>query len=129
MKPAIPIVGLIITIILLIYLESPYSLINKDHVTISSIPNEVIRAEIQGVDEGLISEPAVTGEESNESGTEDIEGLTQEYMLEMILEDKTIRDDYTVETFREYEIYKNEQGEVIKKVPTSNFDFIRYYNR
>jgi hypothetical protein len=33
---------------------------------------------------------------------------------------------YIVETYREYEVYKNESGEVVKEVPTANYDYIRY---
>ena len=31
--------------VVLIYLDSPYSLINKDYVGVTSIPNEVLQAE------------------------------------------------------------------------------------
>ena len=45
----------------------------------------------------------------------------------MVLESKSEIDDDIVETYREYEIYKDENGQVIKKVPTSNFDYLRYH--
>lgn len=35
-------------------------------------------------------------------------------------------DGYIVETYREYEIYKDQEGNIIKQVPTSNYDYIRY---
>lgn len=35
-------------------------------------------------------------------------------------------DGYMVETYREYEVYKDKNGEVIKTVPTANYDYIRY---
>jgi len=35
-------------------------------------------------------------------------------------------DGYIVETYREYEIYKDQYGNIIKQVPTSNFDYIKY---
>jgi len=35
-------------------------------------------------------------------------------------------DGYIVETYREYEVYKDKDGNIIKQVPTSNFDYIRY---
>ncbi|MEH7443703.1 hypothetical protein V7201_15430 [Bacillus sp. JJ1122] len=35
-------------------------------------------------------------------------------------------DGYIVETYREYEIYKDQFGNIIKQVPTSNFDYIKY---
>lgn len=35
-------------------------------------------------------------------------------------------DGYIVETYREYEIYKDQDGNIIKQVPTSNFNYIKY---
>lgn len=35
-------------------------------------------------------------------------------------------DGYVVETYREYEIYKDEAGNVTKTIPTSNYHYIRY---
>ncbi|KAA9017041.1 hypothetical protein [Niallia endozanthoxylica] len=130
LKKSIPIIGLAITIILLIYLESPYSLINKEHVRVSSIPNEVLLAEAESAaeDGNDLSEPVVSNDE--EAGSQESEEVeAQDFTLEMMLEEKSKVDGYIVETYREYEIYKNENGELIKKVPTSNFDYIRYYNK
>ena len=44
----------------------------------------------------------------------------------MVLESKSEIDGVIVETYQEYEIYKDENGQVIKKVPTSHFDYLRY---
>jgi hypothetical protein len=35
-------------------------------------------------------------------------------------------DGYIVETYREYEVYKDKDGNIFKQVPTSNFDYIKY---
>ncbi|MDQ0219625.1 hypothetical protein ELQ35_19030 [Peribacillus cavernae] len=35
-------------------------------------------------------------------------------------------DGYHVETYREYEIYKDRKGDVKEVVPTSNYEYIRY---
>ncbi|RSD28633.1 hypothetical protein [Mesobacillus subterraneus] len=35
-------------------------------------------------------------------------------------------DGYIVETHQEYEVYRDQNGKIIKQVPTSNFDYIRY---
>jgi hypothetical protein len=35
-------------------------------------------------------------------------------------------DGYIVETHREYEIYKDQDGNIIKEVPTSNYNYIKY---
>ncbi|WP_378933984.1 hypothetical protein [Metabacillus herbersteinensis] len=47
-------------------------------------------------------------------------------ILESRLVDRTEVDGYIVETFQEYEVYKNENGEVLESVATENFDYIRY---
>ncbi|MTH54354.1 hypothetical protein GKZ89_13160 [Bacillus mangrovi] len=33
---------------------------------------------------------------------------------------------YKVETYREYEIYKDASGQIIKELPTENFSYLRY---
>lgn len=35
-------------------------------------------------------------------------------------------DGYIIETHREYEILRDEDGKILKQVPTSNFEYIRY---
>lgn len=35
-------------------------------------------------------------------------------------------DGYLVETYREYELYEDREGNVKKVIPTSNYDYIRY---
>jgi len=42
------------------------------------------------------------------------------------LEETFERDGYTIEKYREYELFEDENGVIVKKVPTSNFDFLRY---
>ena len=44
----------------------------------------------------------------------------------MVLESRSEVDDDIVETYREYEIYKDENGQVVKKVPTSKYEYLRY---
>jgi hypothetical protein len=46
--------------------------------------------------------------------------------LKYILEEKNEVDGYIIETYREYEIYIDENGSVIKQIPTSNFEYIKY---
>jgi hypothetical protein len=46
--------------------------------------------------------------------------------LEYIFESQEEVDGYMIETYREYEIYRDENGDMIKKVPTSHFDFLKY---
>lgn len=35
-------------------------------------------------------------------------------------------DGYIIETYREYEVQRSEDGKILKQVPTSNFEYIRY---
>ncbi|OCA85178.1 hypothetical protein [Pseudobacillus wudalianchiensis] len=36
-------------------------------------------------------------------------------------------DDYMVETYREYEVYTDSQGNEQERIPTSNYSYIRYH--
>jgi hypothetical protein len=75
---------------------------------------------------GDIDSTPVSGDGVDEKEMKDeAEGLS--YTLEKRLEKREIINGYLVETYREYEIYKDESGNVIKSVPTSNLDFLRYY--
>jgi hypothetical protein len=70
---------------------------------------------------------AVTMPEETEMETTDIAQTVQSIpTLEYILEGTEEVDGYLVETYREYEFYLDVNGNLIKKVPTNHFDFIRY---
>jgi hypothetical protein len=45
---------------------------------------------------------------------------------EYILEDMKEEEDYIMETYREYEIHKDKEGNVIIRIPTSNYNYLRY---
>ncbi len=126
MKKFMPITGLLFAILIISYLESPYSLINKEYTQVASIPNEVLLAEDQAATNANL-EATETEEVSSIDENEEIAALN--YSLEMVLENKTKKDGYIVETYREYEFYRDGNGQVIKKVPTSNENTLRYYDR
>lgn len=126
MKKWLCITGLLLTILVIIYLESPYSLINKNHIQMVSIPNEVL---LSGAQEAANADLEGMETEEVSSTEEDEEVTAQNYSLEMVLEGKSKEDGYIVETYREYEFYRDENGQVIKKVPTSNFSTLRYYDK
>ena len=65
-------------------------------------------------------------DDTNEKSLETEEIAALNFSLEMVLESKSEVDDDIVETYQEYEIYKDENGQVIKKVPTSNYEYLRY---
>ncbi|CAH0344744.1 hypothetical protein [Bacillus sp. CECT 9360] len=46
--------------------------------------------------------------------------------LDQRLVDREEVDGYLVETYREYELYEDREGNVKKVIPTSNYDYIRY---
>ena len=37
-------------------------------------------------------------------------------------------DGYIVETYREYEVHRDQNGNIIKQMPTSNYEYVRYKN-
>jgi hypothetical protein len=89
---------------------SMQSTINEFRSSILYTPEEIEAVAIQTVD---------AAEE-----TEVTEAMIPE--LEYQLEKQENVAGYIVETYREYEIYSDEYGNIIKKVPTSHLDFIRY---
>ena len=122
MKKLLPIIGIMVTMVVLIYLDSPYSLINKDYVGVTSIPNEVLQAEATAEEAEAVTSDSdmVEGESGNEE-------FISHYTLEMIFEERMIEGDYIIEEYREYEVFRDENGGILKSIPTSNYDYIRYY--
>ena len=124
MKKTLPIFGLLMTLTVFIYLESPYSFMNEKHVRYSSIPYEVLLADAQAELEAASADPNDQPEEEQEESSET---FAHDYSLEMIREGKSEVDGYMVETYREYEVYRDKNGGIIKTIPTSNYDYLRYY--
>ena len=117
MKINLPFVGIILAFIVIGYLESPYSWFNKKYATVTSIPYEVALAEQ--------SETVLTNETEEEPRAKD-EIAAQNFSLEMVLKSRSKIENDIVETYQEYEIYKDENGKVVKKTPTSHFEYLRY---
>ena len=120
MKKLLPIIGIMVTMVVLIYLDSPYSLINKDYVGVTSIPNEVLQAEATAEEAEAVTSDSDMVEGENEE-------FISHYTLEMIFEERMIEGDYIIEEYREYEVFRDENGGILKSIPTSNYDYIRYY--
>lgn len=131
MKKYLPPIGFIVVVMMLIYLDSPYSLINKDYVQVTSIPNEVILADGEALEidsEAASADSEIADEKDTEkTNAEEADEAFASYSLEMILEEKNLDGDYVIEEYREYEVYRDENGKMVKSVPTSNFDYLRYY--
>ncbi len=47
--------------------------------------------------------------------------------FETVLLKKEIIEGYIVETYREYEVIRNQEGNIIESVPTMNFNYLRYH--
>ncbi|MEH7225938.1 hypothetical protein V7112_19170 [Bacillus sp. JJ1566] len=78
----------------------------KNAISVSGLPSD--------------EEVSVNPEEKNS-----VEGLIPE--LEMQFVDTEIVNGNKVEVYREFEIYRNEANEVIKKVPTDNYEYLEYW--
>lgn len=95
-------ISLLLTLVLLAYLQSPFSFLNKDLVYIADQPAAVEPAAVQPEDEG----------------PELVEKLVK----------REREDGYIVETYQEYEVYKDSKGNITEEVPTSKVETLRYYD-
>ncbi|CDQ38634.1 MULTISPECIES: hypothetical protein [Virgibacillus] len=62
------------------------------------------------------------GEDTLEVSNEVETDSTLEYMKE----ETEVENGYRIETYREYEIYTDKEGNIIKREPTSNYNYLRY---
>ena len=102
LKTFISIFCLLVTLGFAAYLDSPYSFINKD-VTYSA-------------DQPVMAQPV------------EVEPSSDIPVLEEKLEKIEKVDGYIVETYQEYEVYKDKDGNVIKSEPTGKIDTLQYWN-
>lgn len=84
------------------YIQSPTAGINKNQVLFYS----------ETTDDAEVS-----------SSLEELYGAP---ILEYKLEDTQEVDGFLIETYREYEIYKDKNGEVVKTVATDHTQFLQY---
>lgn len=92
----------IVLLAFIAYIETPTASINKNQVLFYSPTNE---------------------DQEVSSNTDEIFGAPE---LEYKLEETKEEDGFIVEVYREYEIYKNRQGDIVKTVATDNTEFIHY---
>lgn len=93
---------LLLLVVFVAYIETPTARINKDYVY-------------------YYDGKADDSEEASTSA-ESLGAPELEYQL-----DSTIKEDgYIIETYREYEIYKDKNGEIIKTKATTNTQTIKY---
>lgn len=100
-KPSV-LFGLLLVLVLAAYLDSPNSIINQRYAYTASEP---VNAKL-------------------------IDPIPSEYTTEVKeqLEKTDKEDGYIIETYREYEIYKDAHGKIIKTVPTDKEDTLKYWD-
>ncbi|MFL6559555.1 MAG: hypothetical protein ACJ8MO_26005, partial [Bacillus sp. (in: firmicutes)] len=84
------------------YLDSPYSFLNKDYAYSNDQPVTAISAAV---------EPTTNVPETKER---------------LVKREK--EDGYIIETYEEYEIYKDKDGHVVKSEPTGQTDTLKYWD-
>ncbi|MBX0358577.1 hypothetical protein [Halobacillus sp. Nhm2S1] len=71
--------------------------------------------------------PVSTEKNETEAVTTDVEDNSKLSMeLEMVHEGTKVVDGAKVEAYREYEIYKDLEGNIVKEVPTEYYNYVRY---
>ncbi|MCM2532573.1 hypothetical protein NDK43_09480 [Neobacillus pocheonensis] len=95
---------LLFLLALVAYLDSPYSIINKNYSYSASV-----------------IEPAVA-QPIDESPPTDVPQLVEK------LKKREKVDGFIVETYQEYEVYMDKNGKVKKSVPTSKTDTLKYWD-
>jgi hypothetical protein len=111
MNKFLTVVGLLLSLGLVFYIESDSSTLKYDfQSSIFLQPGEELEAEYS-------TEAAASPDESEELGIPS---------LEFKFEEANVVNGYIVEEYREYEIYEDANGNVIKEQPTSNVEYIRY---
>jgi len=93
---------LLVTLGFVAYLDSPYSFLNKNYAYSADQP-------VSALPVGLDSSSDVP-------------------VLEEKLEKREKVDGYIIETYEEFEVYKDEDGNVIKSEPTGKTDSLKYWD-
>jgi hypothetical protein len=117
MKKILLIVGVLAVLGFVAYLETPennYHGFTPDlHVDSTPTIREEIEKEIE--------------EESIEAYAHiEQESIPAVSSVELELVDTYEEDGYMVEKYRKYELYRNDNGVIVKKEPTSNYEFLKY---
>ncbi|MEN2767542.1 hypothetical protein [Ornithinibacillus xuwenensis] len=101
MKSTLFIIGGLLVIALAAFLDSPSS--NRDNTIVYDRNEE----QTIGVD------------------AEQVENSASTY-FEFRLEEMNEVDDYIVETYQEYEVHEDAAGNVIVRIPTSKYNYLKY---
>jgi len=93
---------LLITLAIVFYLDSPYSFVNIDN--------------------------SYTAEQTQQAEPVDVQPTEEEPEVIKKLVNHEKVDGFIVETYQEIEVYKDENGKVVKEVPTSRTEILKYYD-
>ena len=107
MKKITPLLILAATIAIIGYLDSPLFADREQAITSLPIPTE----------------ETTSANASNDQSNQEAE---QTPLLENKLVDITEDDGYIVEVYREYEVYKDADGNILERKPTENYQYLRY---
>ncbi|QGQ44513.1 hypothetical protein [Metabacillus sediminilitoris] len=107
MKKIAPIFMVLVLIAIIGYFDSP--LFTEKEDAISRIP--------------MPTDETASANASNEQSTEESQQLP---LLETKLVDITEEDGFVVEVYREYEVIKDEEGNIIESTPTENYQYLKY---
>jgi hypothetical protein len=102
LKTFVSICCLLVTLGFAAYLDSPYSFINKNYA--------------YSTDQPVMVQPV------------DVEPSPDVPVLEEKLINTEKVDGYIVETYEEYEVYKDKDGNVLKSEPTGKIDTLQYWD-
>jgi hypothetical protein len=102
MKMKTSLLGLLLVLALGAYLESPYSILNAKYTYTADQP--------------AMAQPVKVDQPT------DLPDLQEKL-------EKTERvDGYIVETYKEYEVYKDKNGNITKELPTGKTDTLQYWD-
>jgi hypothetical protein len=107
LKKIAPILFIIATIAIIGYFDSAQFVEKEDAITSFPVPTEETAS-------------------ANASSDQDSQEPYQHPFLETKLVDVTEDDGYVVEVYREYEVYKDKEGNIIERKPTENYQYLRY---
>ncbi|PLT35453.1 hypothetical protein [Bacillus sp. V5-8f] len=102
---SIPLIVILFGIAIISYIET------KDHEVMEKLPANIPMSQME--------EPV-----NSEAEEDDTSGIMPEFE-KVLVESETI-DGEIVEKYQEVEIYKSEDGTVLKRIPTNYYDYIRY---
>lgn len=107
MKKITPLLILVAAIAIIGYMDSPLFAEREDAITSLPVPTE----------------ETASANASNDQSNQESQQIP---LLESKLVEITEDDGYFVEVYREYEVYKDHEGNIIESKPTENYQYLRY---